>query len=81
MDNKEEVKIIEKRFYTHIFIMVILLGFLAVIYPHESKAEYNHPFYMYGIIGFLITLIRFMKDLIKAKKLKRAIQSEQEEIK
>lgn len=59
--------------------MVITLGFLVAIFPHEIEAEHKHPFYIYAIIGFFITLLSFLKDLIKAKKLRENIRIEEKE--
>lgn len=59
---KEELRIIEKRFYTHVFILLITLGFFLVTYPNESQAEYKHPFFIYSIAGFFLTLLSMFKD-------------------
>lgn len=73
---KNELEEINKKFYTHIFVMLISLTFLVILYIADSSFEQSHPFHIYIIAAFIFSLLAFLKDMFKKAKIDKSFDKE-----
>lgn len=68
---KNDLTEFNKKFYTHIFVMIISLTFLLIVAPGEITLETKHPFFTIFILAFLFSLGGLIRDYFRKTKVEK----------